>query len=71
MCKGKRQKIIIIIKNLKKKIRRAVPGYLVSENLTRALLRRVIIFNNVQNLVIKIQKNPLEVVINYQGLSMV
>ena len=70
MCKGKRQKIIIIIKNLKK-IRRAVPGYLVSENLTRALLRRVIIFNNVQNLVIKIQKNPLEVVINYQGLSMV
>ena len=70
MCKGNRQKIIIIIKNLKK-IRRAVPGYLVSENLTRALLRRVIIFNNVQNLVIKIQKNPLGVVINYQGLSMV
>ena len=70
MCKGKRQKIIIIIKNIKK-IRRAVPGYLVSENLTRALLRRVIIFNNVQNLVIKIQKNPLGVVINYQGLSMV
>ena len=70
MCKGKRQKIIIIIKNLKK-IRRAVPGYLVSENLTRALLRRVIIFNNVQNLVIKIQKNPLGVVINYQGLNMV
>ena len=52
-------------------MRRAVPGYLVCENLTRALLRRVIIFNNVQNLVIKIQKNPIGVVINYQGLSMV